>query len=207
MLPKGCDGHTVTATAQQVTIDEAVQQGLVGLPSNYLIMVNSPPEEYVTTILSVLKHVVTPETIGVYISVNKPYFSLTEIMKAQKIPTENMYFLDCASGLMGKTPQELERTYILSGPTNLTELSITLSTLLSSDKLKGKESQTILFLDSISTFLIYNDANVVARFLHTIAGRVRTHNIRGVFFSLHDDITKGPISSTVQFHDKVLRID
>ena len=197
----------MTATAQQVTIDEVVQQGLVGLPSNYLIMVTSPPEEYVTTILSVLKHVVTPETIGVYISVNKPYFSLTEIMKAQKIPTANMYFLDCASGLMGKTPQELERTYILSGPTNLTELSITLSTLLSSDKLKGKESQTILFLDSISTFLIYNDANVVARFLHTIAGRVRTHNIRGVFFSLHDDITKGPIASTVQFHDKVLRID
>jgi len=115
------------------------------------------------------------------------------------------------SGVIGKImfwySQELEKTYILSGPTNLTELSITLSTLLSSDKLKGKESQTILFLDSISTFLIYNDANVVARFLHTIAGRVRTHNIRGVFFSLHDDITKGAIASTVQFHDKVLRID
>ena len=159
------------------------------------------------TILSVLRHVVTPETISIYISVNKPYFSLTEIMQAQKIPTQNMYFIDCASGLMGKMPQELENTYILSGPTNLTELSITLSTVLSSDKLKGKESHTILFLDSISTFLIYNDANVVARFLHTIAGRVRTHNIRGVFFSLHDDITKGAIASTVQFHDKVVRID
>lgn len=197
----------MTTTAQQITIDEVMRQGLAGLPSNYLIMVTSPPEEYVATILSVLEHVVTPQTTGVYISVNKPYFSLTEIMQAQKIPTENMYFIDCASGLMGKTPQELEKTYILSGPTNLTELSITLSTLLSSDKLKGKESQTVLFLDSISTFLIYNDANVVARFLHTIAGRIRTHNIRGIFFSLHDDITKGAIASTVQFHDKVLRIE
>jgi archaellum biogenesis ATPase FlaH len=168
-------------------------------------MVTSSPEEYVDTIMSVLRNVVTSETVGVYISVNKPYFALTEEMEAQKIPTQNMYFLDCASGLMGKSPQEIEKTYILSGPTNLTELSITLSTLLSSDKLKGREAQTILFLDSISTFLIYNDANVVARFLHTTAGRVRTHHMRGVFFSLHDDITKGAIAGTVQFHDKVLR--
>lgn len=89
---------------------------------------------------------------------------------------------------------------------NIYQLRITLSSLLSSDKLKGKEAETVLFLDSVSTFLIYNDANVVARFLHTIAGRVRTHNIRGVFFSLHDDIEKGAIASTVQFHDKVLRV-
>ena len=128
-------------------------------------------------------------------------------MQSQKIPTQNMYFLDCASGLLGKPPREFEKTYILSGPSNLTELSITLSKLLSSDMLVGKEAQTILFLDSVSTFLIYNDANTVAKFLHTIAGRVRFHNIRGVFFSLHDDIEKGAIASTVQFHDKVLRID
>jgi len=94
-----------------------------------------------------------------------------------------------------------------NGPSNLTELSITLSKLLSSDKLKGKEEQTILFLDSVSTFLIYNDPNTVAKFLHSIKGRVRTHNVRGVFFSLHDDITKGPNASTIQFHDKVIRIE
>ena len=171
-----------------------------------MIMVTSPPEEYVDTIMAVLRNIVTPETVGVYISVNKPSFALTKEMEAKKIPTENIYFLDCASGLMGKQAQEVGKTYILSGPTNLTELSITLSNLLSSDKLKGKETNTVLFLDSVSTFLIYNDANVVARFLHTIAGRVRTHNIRGIFFSLHDDITKGAIASTVQFHDKVLRV-
>jgi hypothetical protein len=169
-------------------------------------MVTTPPDNYADTIMAVLRTIVNPETVGVYVSVNKPYFALTAEMAAQNIPTQNMFFLDCASGLMGKQPQEVEKTFILSGPTNLTELSITLSSLLSSDKLKGKESQTVLFLDSVSTFLIYNDANVVARFLHTIAGRVRTHNIRGVFFSLHDDIQKGAIASTVQFHDKVLRL-
>ena len=169
-------------------------------------MVTSPPDEYADTIMAVLRTIVNPQTLGVYISVNKPYFALTAEMTAQKIPTQNIFFLDCASGLMGKRPQEIDKTFILSGPTNLTELSITLSGLLSSDKLKGKEDQTILFLDSVSTFLIYNDPNVVARFLHTISGRVRTHNIRGVFFSLHDDIERGAIASTVQFHDKVLRI-
>ncbi len=172
-----------------------------------MVMATSSPEKYVATILAVLRNVMTQDSIGIYISVNKPYFSLTEIMQAQKIPTQNMYFLDCASGLMGKMPQQLEKAYILSGPTNLTELSITLSSLLGSEKIKGKEAQTILFLDSISTFLIYNDANTVAKFIHTISGKVRTHNIRGVFFSLHDDITKGPIASTVQFHDKVIPID
>ena len=194
-------------TTQLVTIDDIVREGFKGLPSRYLVMVTSSPENYVPMILSVLRNLVTPESVCIYISVNKPYFALEEVMRSQKIPTQNMYFLDCASGLMGKPPQEFEKTYILSGPSNLTELSITLSKLLSSDMLKGKEGETILFLDSVSTFLIYNDANTVARFLHTITGRVRTHSIRGVFFSLHNDVEKGAIASTVQFHDKVLRID
>ena len=192
---------------QQVTVDDIVREGFAGLPSRYLVMVTSSPDKYVPMIMSVLRNLVTADSISVYISVNKPYFSLEQIMQSQKIPTQNMYFLDCASGLMGKMPQELERIYILSGPSNLTELSITLSKLLSSEKLKGKEAEKILFLDSVSTFLIYNNPNTVAKFLHSISGRVRTHNIRGIFFSLHDDVTKGAIASTVQFHDKVIRID
>ena len=169
-------------------------------------MVASSPSNYVPMINGVLRQLITPESVGVYISVNKPYFSLTEEMKSQNIPTNHMYFLDCASGLMGKPPQEIENTHILSGPSNLTELSITLSDLLSSEKIKGHEDETTLFLDSVSTFLIYNDANMVAKFLHAISGKVRTHNINGVFFSLHEDITKGAVAVTVQFHDKVLDI-
>ncbi len=156
--------------------------------------------------LSVLRNLVTPRSVGVYISVNKPYFSVAQIMNNQKISTEHMYFLDCASGLMGKPPQELEKAYILSGPHSLTELNITLSKLLSSEKVKGKENDTILFLDSVSTFLLYNDQSTVAKFLHTIAGKVRTHNIRGVFFSLQQDAASGAVASTTQFHDKVLHI-
>jgi hypothetical protein len=167
-------------------------------------MVTSSPANYVPMIFAVLRQLIAEEAVGVYISVNKPYFALTQLMESQRIPTGNMYFLDCASGLMGKPPQELEKTYILSGPSNLTELSITLAGLLSSEKIRGREDKTILFLDSVSTFLIYNDANTVAKFLHAISGKVRAHNISGVFFSLHEDITKGAIASTVQFHDRVV---
>ena len=169
-------------------------------------MVASSPSNYVPMINGVLRQLITAESVGVYLSVNKPYFSLTEEMQSQNIPTENIYFLDCASGLMGKPPQQIDQTYILSGPSNLTELSITLSDLLSSEKIKGRENRTIMFLDSVSTFLIYNDANMVAKFLHAISGKVRTHNISGVFFSLHEDITKGAVATTVQFHDRVLEI-
>jgi len=63
-------------------------------------------------ILSVLRNQVTAESLGVYISVNKPYFALEEVMKSQKIPTQNMYFLDCASGLMVRCHKSLkEPTY------------------------------------------------------------------------------------------------
>ena len=76
--------------------------------------------------------------------------------------------------------------------------------MFSSEKIKGHDDETTLFLDSVSTFLIYNDANMVAKFLHAISGKGRTHNINGVFFSLHEDITRGAVTGIVQFHDKVL---
>jgi archaellum biogenesis ATPase FlaH len=196
----------VSILSQQVTIDDRLRDGFKGLPEHFLVMVASSPTKYAPTITSVLRQLVTPDTIGVYISANKPYFSLIEEMKDLNIPTSNMYFLDCASGLMGKQPQEVGNTFILSGPSNLTELSMTLSDLLS-EKLKGRENKTILFLDSVSTFLIYNDANMVAKFLHAISGKVRAHNISGVFFSLDEDVMKGALASTVQFQDRVLEIN
>jgi hypothetical protein len=196
----------LTTAVQQVSLEDAVHEGLQGLPSRFLIMVASSPTNYVPVLEAVVRNLMTEDTIGIYISVNKPYFSLTEEMELRKIPTKNMYFIDCASGLMGKPPQESEQTYILSGPSNLTELSITIAKVLKSDRIQNNEPNTILFLDSVSTFLIYNDPNTVARFLHSIAGKVRATNIRGVFFSLQDDLTKGAIESTTQFHDKVLSL-
>jgi hypothetical protein len=196
----------MSVMTEQLTLEDAVREGLKGLPARFLIMVASSPTNYVPVLETVVRSLMTGETIGIYISVNRPSFALIEEMKNRNIPTENMYFVDCASGLMGKQPQELDKTYILSGPSDLTELSITIAKLLQSDRIKNNEPNTILFLDSVSTFLIYNEANTVARFLHAVAGKVRAANIRGVFFSLQDDAMKGPIESTTQFHDKVLTL-
>ncbi|MFQ6077256.1 MAG: hypothetical protein ACE5Z5_14180 [Candidatus Bathyarchaeia archaeon] len=188
---------------------EKMRNELQDLPKNYLVLITSSPEKYVKTTYAILRVLLNEIGLtGVYISVNRPYFTLLERLKERGIKTDDLYLIDCASGLTGKSPGKTGQCYILSGPSNLTDLGMCISELLASQSIKGREENCFLFLDSVSTFLIYNDPAMVARFLHLITSRAREHKLKGAIFSLRKDVEDiGVIAAIAQFCDKVIHVN
>ena len=133
---------------------------------------------------------------GIYISFNKSLPEIKLILGKAKAEPERFFIIDAVS----KSARGDERNnYCLDGPESLTQLSIILTQLM-----KTKKYDCILF-DNLSSFLIYQDLEIVKRFIHYLIGKLQYYEMRGVFLSLNDKRSKELLEVISPFFDK--RID
>lgn len=71
------------------------------------------------------------------------------------------------------------------------------------EKIKGNK---FIFIDSISTMLIYNKSDVFTRFTHSILTRMRMNGSRGILLCLENETDKAVHAEIVQLCDKVISI-
>jgi len=105
-----------------------------------------------------------------------------------KIFFKNLYFVDCYSLQTGGKIQGNEDIRYVSGPLALNEMSIAISEF-GRKFLKDEKKYDVIF-DSLSTLLIYSNAEAIARFLQVLIAKIK--NLEGdVLFTLeegmHDD--------------------
>ena len=108
----------------------------------------------------------------IYVSLNKTHLSIEEILKKEGIKIEKIFFIDCVTQEK-KAPDVL---YIL--PTELDLLKMAIGTFIKT--ISGKK---FLLLDALSTLLIYNSEEKVARFVKEITEFAATKDVEVIAFS------------------------
>lgn len=150
-----------------------------------------------------LARIVSGRNRGIcYVSVNKPAKALSKAFAEQKIDTKNFRFIDCISRTAFDNSVKKEggdRTVFISSPGNLTELSINLSASIS------REIKDV-FVDALSTFLIYAEGIAVIRFAHNLITRLRECGGRGYFVVLKNDISGALLDDLSMFSDGVIEV-
>jgi len=61
--------------------------------------------------------------------------------------------------------------------------------------------EKFVFFDSLNTLLMYNKVTTVARFVHFLAGKMRTWKVKGIIVSLQKEKNKELIEELMQFCD------
>ncbi len=113
---------------------------------------------------------------AVYVTFNKPANSLADLFK--DIDQKNrLLFLDVISTHTGERTGELENAFFVSFPGDLTGLMVVLSRMLKMHDFR------FLFLDSLSSVLIYNDERTTTRFLYALSAMCKQHYVNLVLFS------------------------
>jgi len=140
---------------------------------------------------------------GIYITINKPYSALLKYLKENNIKTENIFFIDAISKTAGETIKMTKNCLFISSPSQLTDLAIALSQAL--EAMKRKENKFI-FLDSLSTLLIYNSFEVAAKFIHFIITRLRVFGLVGLIISVEKQVDERMLNLLVEMCDKVVEI-
>jgi KaiC/GvpD/RAD55 family RecA-like ATPase len=110
-----------------------------------------------------------------------------ELLK-DKVFFKIIYFVDCYSQQAGLNLQKSDNIKYVSGPLALNELSIAVSDF--QREFLKKEAPHLIILDSLSTLLMYSNAEAIARFLQVFIAKIR--NLKGeVIFTIeqgmHDE--------------------
>jgi len=185
---------------RETQIDEILRK----LKPNKVILFIIDPKKYHSIHLKILRGIIEVKKFsGIYITVNKPYDSLVKYLKENGISTENVFFIDAISKSVSQEIRLTENCLYIPSPSHLTDLGIALTQAL--ENIERKEEK-FLILDSISTLLIYNDFETVAKFVHFIVSRLRVFGLVGLIISVEKILDEKMINILMEICDEVIEI-
>jgi len=131
--------------------------------------------------------------IGIYVSLNKTQKSTEDILKKSGVRTDKMFFIDCV------TTEKSRDDVLHISPEQLDMLSDAIKEFI-----KEISGEKYLLIDALSTLLIYNNENKVAKFVKEVTECATDNNVKMIAFSPK---TQGEelLNKIFNFFDKVER--
>lgn len=181
-----------------------LKEYLKKVPKDSIVLVNVAAANYFHTNMEILRFLCNEEALaGVYVTVNKPYDTIKRVLEEENVNTKHLFFIDAITRNSGGEGKNTENVFYLDSPENLTGLGVALSEAV--NKIDGE--YRFLFLDSLSTLLLYHNSGTVAKFSHFLTGRMRMWRLRGILISLEKETDPKLTSQLSQFCDLVVDID
>ncbi len=120
-----------------------------------------------------------------YIAVNRPYRYMLNMLKDKQLyesSAESLLFIDCITYMANMLPETDDRCVFIQNPASLEEMNMYVFDLL--EKLRTKNK--ILFIDSLSTLLLYNDIGRLKTFLYSLVSKLRLNTHGGLFIIVEE---------------------
>lgn len=166
-----------------------------------LTLVVIPSEEYTKNIHFLCGHLSEKYQKILYVSLNEIYSNLLKSFEAKKIDIAKFYFIDAITGTAQTYVEKKPNCTFVVSPNSLVELSLAISSALESEK------PDVVFFDSISTLLIYENEKIVVKFIHSLIGKIRSAGSDALFTALEGDSKSQAIKDLGMFVDDFISID
>lgn len=184
---------------------EKLRHEFKSLPLKWIALIEVPGERFFDVSMAALQVLVNEQDYhGVYITLNRPYSNIAEMILENGINSEKLYFIDGVSK-QNLRPNELKRNdkvIYIESIKSLTDLSIALTQVFP----KIESEKKFLFLDSISTLLIFNSPEVIGRFSHALTAKMRALGVSGAIISIPSDTEPAIRQMLSALCDKVIKI-
>ena len=136
---------------------------------------------------------------GLFISLTKPYETIYNELKKNNIDADAISYVDAVSKETGKF-QDKEKVVYLEDPSSITELLFLIKTICKEGKIK------FIFLNSLDTLWLYNDAKEVEKFICSFVNTARKSNVSVILTSPKEENKKDMLASITQFCDKEIEL-
>lgn len=157
------------------------------------------PIRYQEAVVDLLRYFEAKTPRGIYVSLNKPFAVLTKAFEKAGLSTQSLFFVDAITNV--PSAQEDSTANCLGSGIGLSNLCIGIS-----NAINRFSEEKFLFLDSLSTLLIYNDAKVVAKFAHLLTEKMRRWGTPGSLLTVQMNTEHDVVSQLAPFCDKVVKI-
>ncbi len=188
---------------EMVDFEERLRQKLQGIEKGHITLILTMPADYFRSVLVVLDVLVNEKDCGgVYMTVSKPHAFISRVLERENIPTKKLFFIDFISCMAGEKVGARGNCIFVENPASLEEISMYAEELI--EKLDTPEK--FLLLDSLSTLLIYNNAQSVKKFSHFLINKLRMDGMSGIFVTLEDDASRDLTDTLIHLCDSVINI-
>jgi archaellum biogenesis ATPase FlaH len=162
-------------------INDKLNDRLGKMGSQSVVLISPKSENYGPVLAGALDILINRKRMGgVYVSVTKPAEFVIRTMTAAQTPSDDVYFVDCISGMTAGAHEKNEQVAYVENPSSLEEVSMYINRMLA----KVKSHNKFIFLDSLSSLLIYNNDKSVREFTHFLINKVRVESISGIILSI-----------------------
>ncbi len=179
---------------------KTIERELEALPRGGIAMIETSAENALEIGLVATKFLTSRGFTGIILSASRPYSNLMELYAKNGIASKKVFVIDCVTKKSRET-QGLENALCVETTSDLTTISLALQKAL--DKTAGKR---FLFMDSITTFLIYNEPRNFARFVHFALTKARLNAVSGILVSLTEGTDPEVRAEIAQLCDKIIKI-
>ncbi|MFC1732998.1 hypothetical protein ACFL6I_22075 [candidate division KSB1 bacterium] len=167
----------------------------------YVVLATVDAKRYHATNMALVRHLTKEEKIpGVYVTLNKPFKTMASQFKKEGIDTDMIIFIDAVTKTAGGEVEKTDKCLFIGNPENLSDISVAMDQAVMA--LPSKEK--FVFFDSLNTLLLFNSLSTVARFVHFLAGKMRTWKVKGIIISLEKRAHKELIDELNQYCDLML---
>lgn len=189
-------GSTTNSTTSLVErIDEALERGA------QIILVKVDSKNYVRVSVEIVRHF-TSIAEGIYVTLNKPYFSLRRTFQKEGIDLDRLIFIDCLTRQLGGEEIEPERCFYLNSPDPV-QLQVSIERAMD---MITSESRFI-YMDSLSTISLYKSFETLIKFLRHITGKIRLRGFVGTIFTIEKEMDESYYSQIFLMCDEVIEVD
>lgn len=173
-------------------LDDAIEGIKKG--SNFMLM--APPMSGTEVIINHIMY--NGATINgnaiINVSTNQSAIHILEWFKENKLnlPMDRIGIIDCVSKSSGGEVVENENIKLARSPAELTEIGVKISRFFDDFYIKKKIEKTQLYMNSLSTILMYVNSQTIFRFLHIFTGRIKSTGSLGIYLidkGIHDELT------------------
>lgn len=136
---------------------------------------------------------------GIVIAINRPYKKITSELKEDNIDFSKISVID----MISTGEEDTDTVKYLKSAEALSDCSMIVTEF--SDKMKSNKK--FIFVDSISTLLIYNNERSVAKFIHHLTTKMRMSGMGGIFCLIKGQVDLKIRAEIGQLFDKVVSLD
>ena len=178
-----------------MSVRELIVKGSADM-ENPVLLLSVNPMLYQEGVMVAIKYFCERFGTGLYITLNKPSAVLQEIFEKGGLAHGRLVYLD---SITNTAECRTESCQFLGRMRELTDLGIALAKMMSEEKVK------FVFVDSVSTLLIYNDPKSVARFCHAVIEKLRSLNLPAALVLVEMEEGKDIAAQLAQFCDAYVK--
>jgi len=192
------DGRDIT----QLLIDKYKRLKKTG----WITLLNAPVENYLEVNTEAIRVLIEEMGFhGIYITVNKPATELIKEFSNADLDISKLQFIDAISQTYGLKPKESKQCKYVFGPLNIKGIVDAVREFL--PKATVAESKVFVFIDSITTVLLYNHLPRTIKFSKFLTEDLKKLKVNGIMVSVAAGMTSERLINEVkQFCDEVIDI-